>query len=139
MKKMKRNEKVLVIASRIILLSILLIALTIPGILTDSSPNANPKSAAIGFALAILIRLIIFAAYIKTIRNNRDSNVNRRGEYLGLGILLLIFGLIIVDGAVAFLSHEKLLYASVLIFTSAFCDFIASISTIVLFFLKPQE
>ena len=136
---MKRNERLLFIASRLILLSILLIVLTIPGILSDTSPNANPKSAAIGFALAVLIRLIIFAAYIKTIRNNRDSNVNRRGEYLGLGILLLIFGLIIVDGAVAFFSHEKLLYASVLIFTSAFCDVVASTISIVLFFLKPQE
>ena len=139
MKKMKRNDRVLFIAAGFLLLSIILIAFTIPPVLNDPSPDANPRSAAIGFSLAILIRLIIFAAYIKSIRDNRDSKVNRRGEYLGLGILLLIFGLIILDGAFAFLPNKEMRVVPVVIFISTFCDFVASISTIVLFFLKPQE
>lgn len=135
---MKRNERILFIATGFILLSIFFILLTIPFVLTDTSPGANPKSATIGFSLAIVIRLIIFAAYRRSIRNNRDSNINRRGEYIGLGILLLIFGLIILDGAFAFLPQEGMLVVSVFIFTSACFDFVAATMTIVLFFLKPQ-
>lgn len=139
MKKMKRNEKILVIATGILLLSILLVLSTLPGVLTDTSPNANPRSAATGFSLAVLIRLVIFAAYLKIMRDNRNSDINRRGEYLGLGILLIIFGLVLMDGAVALLSHENMLYVSVLLFTSTCCDFAAALMTIVLYFLKPQK
>ena len=139
MKNLQRNERILVLAAGILLLSIILMVAVIPGILGDTSPNSNPKSAVTGILLAMLIHLIIFIAYIKVIRNNRRNSNNRKAEYLVIGILLIFFGLIYMDGAFAFLAHENMLYVSVLMFTSVFCDLMASIISIILYFLKPQK
>jgi hypothetical protein len=139
MKKLPREEKILFIAAGILSLSIVLRIAVIPGILNDTSPNASPKSAVTGILLAILIHLIIFIGYIKIIRDTRRSRNKRKGEYLAIGILLIFFGLIYMDGAFAFLSHENMLFVSILMFTSTLCDVVASIMTIILFILKPQK
>ena len=136
MEKMQRNERVLMIASGILLLSVILLIITIPGVLNDTSPNAKPKSAVIGISLAIVFRLLFFVGYIKLFRENRRNSTNRKGAYLGLGFLLILFALFLLDGAFAFLQHQNLLYVSILIFTCILCDFVASTITIILFFLK---
>jgi uncharacterized membrane protein HdeD (DUF308 family) len=139
MKKSQRDKRILIIAAGILLLSIILMIIVMPGILNDTSPNASPKSAVTAILLAILIHLIIFIGYIKIIRNTRRSRNKRKGEYLAIGILLIFFGLIYMDGAFAFLSHENMLFVSILMFTSTLCDVVASIMTIILFILKPQK
>lgn len=113
--------------------------ITIILILNNTGPNINPKTAAIGVLLAILIHLVLFILYVKFTRESRHSNKNRKGEYIGLGILTIFFGLIYVDGAIAFVSHENTLLISILMFASVLCDLTASIMIITLFFLKPQK
>ena len=136
MKKMQRNERVLIIAAGILLLSIILLIITIPGVLNDTSPNADPKSAAIGIYLAIAFRLLFFVGYLISIRKNRRNSTNRKGAYVGLGFLLILFGLFLLDGAFAFLQHQNMLHVSILMFSCTLCDFVASTITITLFFLK---
>lgn len=138
MEKMQRNERVLIIAAGILLLSIILLITTIPGVLNDTSPNAEPKTAVIGISLAIVFRLLFFAGYIKCIRENRRNSTNRKGAYLGLGFLLILFALFLLDGAFAFLQHQNLLYVSIVMFTCILCDFVASTITIILFLLKTE-
>lgn len=133
---MQRNERVLFVAAGILLLSIILLIITIPGVLNDTSPNAEPKSAVIGISLAIVFRLLFFVGYIKCIRENRSNSTNRKGAYLGLGFLLILFALFLMDGAFAFLQHQNMLHVSILIFSCTLCDFVASAITIILFFLK---
>lgn len=139
MKKLPGTERILFVAVGILLLSILLMIIILPGIYYDSSPQANPKGAAIGILLAILIHLIIFAGFIKVIRTNRNSSTHKKGEFLGVGILLLVFGFIYLDGAFAFLSHDDIIYVPILMFISVLCDLVASIMNIIVFFLKPQK
>ena len=139
MKKLHRNEWILFIASGILLLSIILMITVIPGILNDTSPNANPKTAALAVSAAIIIRLIIFILYLKFIRDNRRNSKNRKGEYLGIGFFLGLLGLIYMDGAIAFLSHQNMLFVSILMFSSTVCDLVASTMIVILFFLKPQK
>lgn len=139
MENIKRNARILMVAAGILLFSILLMIIVLPGILNDTSPHANPKGAATGILIAILIHLIIFIGFIKVIRANRHGSKKRRGEYLGIGILLLIFGFIYMDGAFAFLNHQNILYVSILMFISVLSDFVAAIMTIAVFFLKPQK
>lgn len=91
MKKIQRNERFLVIAAGILLLSIILMIIVIPGILNDTSPNASPKKAAIAILVATIIHLVIFIGYIKIIRDNRRSSKKRNGSFLGIGILLIFF------------------------------------------------
>ncbi|RKD90171.1 hypothetical protein [Mangrovibacterium diazotrophicum] len=139
MENVQRNERILVISVGLVVLSILLMFPVIQGILKDTTPGANPTSATIGISLAIAIRLVFIAAYVKVIRANRRNSKNRKGEYIGIGILLIIFGLVYMDGAFAFLSHDNMLYVSVLMFTSIGCEFVAALMMITLFFLKPRK
>jgi len=138
MNKLQRNERISFLAAGILLLSIILMIIIIPGILNDTKPNANPTGAAFGVLLAIIIHLLIFVGYIIIINYSKRKSKKRNPGYLVIGILLIIFGLIYSDGAFAFLNHKNILYVSILMFTSVLCDFIASIMTIIVFFLKAH-
>lgn len=136
MKKLQRDERILFIAAGILLLSIISMIVIIPGVLNDTKPRANPIGAVAGISIALIIRLVIFLGYVRIIRQNIRKE---KGEYLAIGIPLIVFGLIYLDGAFAFLSHDDMLYVSILMFTSTLCDLVAGILTIIAFFLKPQK
>ena len=139
MKKLHRNERILIIAAGMLLLSILLMIIIIPGVYTRTLPNANNLGAVIGITLAIIFRLLILIWYISIIKKIRRDGETRKAGYIGIGILLIIFGLIYSDGAFAFLNNKNILYVSFLMFTSVFCDLIASILTFIAIFLKSQK
>ena len=139
MKNLQRNERISFIAAGILLLSILLMTIVIPGVYTGTYPNANNPLAVIGISVAIIIHLLIFYSYISIIKQNRRDGKKRKAGYIVIGILLIIFGLIYSDGAFAFLDNKDILYVSYLMFTSVFCDLIASILTFIAIFLKPQK
>jgi hypothetical protein len=139
MKKFHRNERILIIAAGMLLLSILLMIIVIPGVYTRTLPNANNLGAVIGISLAIIIRLLILIWYISIIKKIRRDGEKRKAGYISIGILLIIFGLIYSDGAIAFSNNENILYVSYLMFTSVLCDLIASILTFIAIFLKAQK
>lgn len=139
MKKLHRNERILIVAAGSLLLSILLMIIIIPGVNTRSLPGANNPGAVIGISLAILIRLLIFIWYVIIINKiTRDGEIRKAGLIV-IGILLIIFGLIYSDGAFAFLNNQNILYISYLMFASVFCDLIAAILTFISIFLKPKK
>ena len=139
MKNLHRNQRILYAATGVLVLSIILMIAVIPGILTDTKPNANPVGAATGVSLAIIVHLLIFFGYMRIIKVNRRGSKKRDWTYIGIAVLLLFFGLIYMDGAFAFLDHKDILYVSILMFTSVLCDFVASIMTIIVFFLMPRK
>jgi hypothetical protein len=139
MRTKQRNERILFIASAFLLLSLLFMFIALSGILLKIAPDGPPASAAVGIALAIGLRVIIFILYLKFIRESRVSSKNRRGEYIGIGIFHLLLGLVYMDGAFAFLGDEGMLHVSILMFGSTASDLVASSMMIILFFLKPQE
>lgn len=139
MKKTQRKERVLIIATGMLLLSIFLMIIVIPGVYTRTLPNENNLGAVMGISLAIIFRLIIVIWYISIIKKiRRDGEIGKIG-YVLIGTLLIIFGLIYSDGAFAFLDNKNILYVSYLMFTSVFCDLIASILTFLATFLKSQK
>lgn len=139
MKKLKRNERISYIAAGILLLSIILMSIIIPGILNDTYHKANAKGAAMAILIAIVIHLLIFIGYVIIIMIDRRGSKKRKPGYIVIGILLILFGLIYMDGAFAFLDHKNILYVSILMFTSVLCDLVAAIMTIIVYFLKPQK
>ena len=139
MKRSQRKERTLIIATGMLLLSILLMLIIIPGVFTRSLPNENNLGAVIGISVLIIIRLLIIIWYISLIKKNRRDGEKRKTAYIVIGILLIIFGLISLDGAFAFLDDKNLLYVSYLLFTSVFCDLIATILTFIAIFLKSQK
>ena len=139
MRKNQRKERVIIIAAGMLLLSILLMIIIIPGVYTGSLQNANNLGAVIGISVLIVIRLIIFIGYISIIKKIRCDGEKGKARYIVIGILLIILGLINLDGAFAFLDNKNIVYVSFLMFTSVFCDLIASILTFIAIFLKPQK
>jgi hypothetical protein len=138
MNKPQRIEKILKMAACILLLSILLMLIIIPGVFTDSKPGANPTGAVMGISLAIIFRLLLFFGYLKVIKDAKQS-LKRKIEYLVIGILLFVFGLIYMDGAFAFLNHKNIFYVSILMFGSVLCDLVAGSMTVIVYFLKPKK
>ena len=139
MKKLQTKERLLVIAAGILLLSIILMTIIIPGVYSKTLPNEKNIGAIIGISLVIIFRILIIIWFISIIRKIRRDGEKRKTAYIVIGILLIIFGLISLDGAYSFLDNENLLYVSNLMFTSVFCDLIATILTFIAFFFKLQK
>lgn len=129
----------LTIAAGILLLSVLLMIIVIPGVYTKTIPNENNLNAVIGISLAILIRLLIFGWYLIIIRKISRKGEKSKTACMIIGILLFIFGFIYSDGAFAFLNNKDIIYISYLMFTSVFFDIIASILTFIAIFKKSQK
>ena len=139
MKKNQRKERILIIAAGILLLSILLMIIIIPGVYNRTLPNQYNLGAVIGILLAIIVRLVIIIWYRIIIKKIRCDGDTRKTGYIVIGILLILFGLIYSDGAFAFLDNKNNRYVSYLMFTSVFCDLIASILTFMVIFLKSKK
>lgn len=139
MKNPQRNERILIITTAMILLSMLLMIIVMPGVYNKTLPNAKNPGAVLGISLAIVIRLLLFIGCILIIRKIRRDSEKRKGGYIIIGILLIIFGLIYLDGAFAFLDNKNIIYVSYLMFTSVFCDIIASILILIAAFLKSHK
>jgi hypothetical protein len=137
MNKMEMQRRILIIVVGLVLLSVLLMTGTLPGIIQDTSPGSNPRSAAIGTFVVMILHLVIVYGYFTSIRAYKQGRSADKGLNIGLGILLLIFCLVIMDGASAFLGH--VLFVSILFFIAAFCDLAAAIIAFAALFMKPKK
>lgn len=137
MKTMQKHSRLLLIAAGLLLLSIILLLAIVPGAYTKTLPDTHNTSALIAVSVAIVIRLVLLFGYVlilKSIRKNKDV---QGGGYILIGVLLLTFGLIDTDSAFAFLDHKNILYISLLMFASIFCDLTAAVLTFIAVSLKP--
>lgn len=136
MKITQRKESLLMTAVVMLLLSILLMIIIIPGVYTKTLPNEYNSGAVIGISLAILVRLLLIIWYTLKIKKIKSATEKRKTGYIVIGILIILFAVMYLDGAIAFLDNKSILYVSYLMFTSIFCDLIASILTFVALFTK---
>lgn len=127
----------MIIVTGLVLLSVLLLLVTIPFIIQDTSPGSDPRTTAISAFVMIVLHLVISYQFIKTIRANKKGRKTDKGLTIGLGVLLIFLGFIILDGAFAFL--DKVLFGSILMLVVVFCDILAAIATFVVIFLNPKN
>ncbi|MCW3808127.1 hypothetical protein [Plebeiibacterium marinum] len=139
MEKSQMKEKVSVIAAGLILLSVLLMIIVLPGIYTKTLEYKNNIGAGIGILLAIMFRLLLFFWYRSVIKKNRRDGKRRVTGYLLIAIFLFILGTIYSDGAFSYLNNYDILYVSRLMFASVFCDLIAAILTFVAIFINRKR
>jgi CDP-diglyceride synthetase len=138
MKNLFKSERNSFVAAGIILFSIIVMIVTIPIALNNTSDNINSESSSIGITIAIIMHLIVLGIYLKVVWENKQ-NRNRDGGYIAVAIILTILGLIYMDGAIAFITDRETLFISILMFGSVFCDIAASVMMIVIYFSKPSS
>lgn len=134
-----KNEKLLAFAAGILILSILLMIIILPGAYYKTLPGTTNPGAVYGISLAILIRMSLLVGYLLIIRKSRRDRDRRKGGYIVIGVLLIVLGLIYSDGAVAFLNNEGALYISYLMFGSVVCDLIAALLTFIAISFIPKR
>jgi hypothetical protein len=137
MNKAKVQRRIMITAAGLVLLSIVLMVITLPRILHDTSAGANPESAAKAVVIVMVLHVLAIVGFLSILRvNKRDGKINKAGCIV-LGVALLLLGFVVMDGASAFL--DRILFVSILLFISAFCDIVAALITFIALFLKPKK
>ncbi len=125
------------IVTVLLMLSILTLIAVIPGILLDKSPGSMPIQAASGAFIGMLIHLALLA-YLYGYRLSKRDRPGKREISLGPAIALTLLGLIMLDGAFAFL--DDLPAVSICMFICAACDFTAALlSFAALIFMRAKR
>lgn len=138
MDKYEKQRQIFSINAVLMLLAVIALAVVIPKLLQESSTGSIPKAAVIATAVAAGIRLIILLLFLLGIRlSNQKRHINREVN-LAAGIVLLLLGLVLMDGAFAYV--DSIVLVSIGMFVCVFCDFaVVGISVAALFLLKTKE
>jgi len=138
MDKFEKQRQIFSIDAVLMLLGVIALAIVIPKLLQESSTDSIPKAAVIATAAAAGIRLVILLLFLLGIRlSNQKRHINREIN-LAAGIVLLLLGLVLMDGAFAY--TDSLVFVSIGMFVCVFCDFaIVGISVAALFILRPKK
>ncbi len=132
------QRKTFRIVSVLLLISVLALIAVIPKLIQETYPGGLPKAAAIATSVAMGVRLLILLAILYGIRlTKRKFKINKEIN-LVTAIVLIFLGLIIMDGAFAYV--DSLLFVSIGMFLCAFCDLAAAIvSVTALFLLRTKK
>jgi len=100
------NRFLYVGAGLVIVVALILAFLVIPSVIKDTSSQADPKTAVPGISFVIILHLIIAATLLRTILLNKRRGRIEKGLLIGLGVLLLLLSLMVLDGASAYKGHS---------------------------------
>ena len=116
-------------AGLVIVVTLILAFIVIPRVIKDTSPQATPEMAVPGILFVIFIHLLIVAALVRTIIVNQRSGRIEKGLLIGLGVVLLLLSLMVLDGASAYIDHTDPIMrrVSISMFICTGCNFIASV------------
>lgn len=99
-------RRILYVGAGLVVVVILILAfIAIPSVIKDTSPQAAPKAAVPGMIFVIIIHLLIVAVFVRTILINRRGGHIEKGQLIGIGVVLILFSLMIFDGASGYLDH----------------------------------
>ncbi len=134
-----RNRIQYVGAGLVILATLILALIIIPGHFVDKTPGLQLGLAVKMLTVIIILHLVICYSFRKMII------VNKRGGHLNTivfiitGIGLLVLGLFLSDGAFAVSGHANMQFVAVSWFVCVASDIIAGILVFVALFLQPKK
>ena len=138
MDKFEKQRKIFTIVAILVLLSVLSLIVVILRMFQEASSGELPKGAAIATLIGMGVHLLVLIGILLGISlAKRRRRINREIN-LASAIVLTFLGLIVMDGAVAYINKQ--LFISIGMFLCVFCDFAAvSVSVAALFYLKPKK
>ena len=115
--------------------------MVIPAVRIDTYPGATPEMAIPVFWKIAVIHLLFAAALISIIRNLQGmSRALGITLLVFIGVLLLIMGLVMSDGASAYLHHgPDMQPVAIIMFICIGCDFMAAVMAFTAAFLQPKR
>ena len=113
----------------IIAVALILAFIVIPSVRMDTSPQATPEKAVPAIWVVVIIHLLIVAALIWTILVIQRVGRINKGLLIASGVVLILLGLIISDGASAYLGHPGpgMHRVGISMFICVGCNFITSV------------
>lgn len=99
-------RRILYVGTGLVIAVILILAfIVIPSVINDTSPHTSPKTAVPGIIFVIIIHLLIVTWFARTILVNKRGGLIGKGPLIGTGVVLILFGLLILDGASGYSDH----------------------------------
>ena len=136
-------------AGLVILVAVLLTLSVIPSIILDKSLTSTPVNAVIGTLLNVILHLLPLYVFREAIIVNKRNDLlkNKNILFIASGIGLLLLGLMLMDGAIAymedgaiaFMGHDNMHLASITMFICAGCDLFAAVIASTALFLQPKK
>ena len=125
----------------IFVVALMLASIVIPSARVDTTPGATPDSAIPAMWVLVIIHLLFVAALMKVIFDNQRKGIRiPKGLLVGAGVVLLLLGLVLSDGASAYLKHGPGMHtASISMFVCIGCDFLAAVTAFLAAFFKPGK
>lgn len=119
--------------------ALLLVAVVIPYVFLDTYPGATPDRAVPAISITAIVHLLIAAALLWTLRVDKRGRRINKELLVASGIIPIVLGLIIIDGAFAYLEHPGMLVASISMFVCVGFDVIGgSLALIVRYFREKK-
>lgn len=118
---------------------LLLLAVVVPFVATDMKPSATPEKAIPAILVSSIIHLLVVAALLWTIRaHNRKNRINKE-LLVASGILPIVLGLILMDGAFAYLDHPGMLVASIAMFLCVGLDILGGCLALIARYSRKKD
>ena len=134
-----RNHIQYIGAGLVILTTLILAFIIIPGHFIDKTPGLKLGGAIKILIVIIILHLLICYAFREMIIVNKRGGRLKNIVFIITGIGLLILGLFLSDGAYAMSGHANMQFVAISWFICVANDIIAGILVFIALFLQPQK
>jgi len=126
-------------AGLVILTTLILAFIIIPGHFIDKTPGLKLGGAIKILIVIIILHLLICYAFRKMIIVNKRGDRLKTIVFIITGVGLLILGLFLSDGAFAMSGHANMQFVAISWFICVANDVIAGILVFIALFLQPKK
>ena len=134
-----RNRIQYVGAGLVIFTTLILAFIIIPGHFVDKTPGLQLGWAIKMLIVTIILHLLICYAFRKMIIVNKGGGRLNKIVFIITGIVLLILGLLLSDGAFAMSGHANIQFVAISWFICVANDVIAGMLIFIALFLQPPK
>jgi hypothetical protein len=134
-----RNHIPYIGAGLVILTTLILAFIIIPGLLVDKTPGLQREAAIKMIIVTIILHLLICYAFSEMIIINKRGGRLKKIVFIITGTGLFLLGLFLSDGAIAMSGHANMQFVAISWFICIANDIIAGILAFIALFLQPKK